>query len=151
MVFAIRRIISAESVSGSAETPVRNQTLSADLVAKTTRLEAITGYRIVENGCTSLDLFAGAVYYDIDNELGIPGNRRQELHTQSDYDALFAIYRHEDLPTMRPAIRALGRLLDEYGRIALTCFEKEHQCCHRHCVADEMKRLIRGCPPPVHI
>jgi uncharacterized protein (DUF488 family) len=84
-------------------------------------------------------------------ELGIPGHRRQELNTQADYDALFAVYRREDLPTMRPAIKELGILLDEYGRIALTCFEKEHECCHRHCVADEMERLIKGCPKPEHI
>ncbi len=84
-------------------------------------------------------------------ELGIPRHRRQELNTQADYDALFAVYRHEDLPTMRPAIQELGQLLDEYERIALTCFEKEHQCCHRHCVADELKRLIKGCPKPEHI
>lgn len=84
-------------------------------------------------------------------ELGIPGHRRQELLTQKDYDALFDVYRREDLPSMLPAIRNLGQLLDEYQRIALTCFEKEHQCCHRHCVADEMKRLLRGCPKPEHI
>jgi uncharacterized protein (DUF488 family) len=84
-------------------------------------------------------------------ELGIPGHRRQELNTRADYDALFAIYRREDLPTMRPAIKELGRLFEEFGRIALTCFEKEHECCHRHCVADEMKRLIKGCPTPEHI
>jgi uncharacterized protein (DUF488 family) len=84
-------------------------------------------------------------------ELGIPGHRRHELNTQSDYDALFDIYRSEDLPSMRPAIRELGKLLDQHQRIALTCFEKEHQCCHRHCVADEMKRLLKGCPKPEHI
>lgn len=84
-------------------------------------------------------------------ELGIPGHRRQELNTQEDYDALFDTYRREDLPSMRPAIRELGRLLDEHQRIALTCFEKEHHCCHRHCVADEMKRILKGCPKPGHI
>ena len=84
-------------------------------------------------------------------ELGIPGHRRQELNSQADYDALFDVYRSEDLPTMRPAIKELGSLLEEFGRVALTCFEKEHKCCHRHCVADEMKRLIKGCPKPEHI
>jgi uncharacterized protein (DUF488 family) len=84
-------------------------------------------------------------------ELGIPGHRRQELNTMADYKALFAVYRKEDLPQARPAIQELGALLGQYGRIALTCFEKEHQCCHRHCVADEMKRLLKGCPEPQHI
>jgi hypothetical protein len=84
-------------------------------------------------------------------ELGIPSHRRQELTTQKDYDILFDVYRREDLPTMRPAILQLGKLMEKHQRIALTCFEKEHTCCHRHCVADEMKKLIKGCPQPVHI
>ena len=84
-------------------------------------------------------------------ELGIPGHRRQEPNTMADYKALFTIYRKQDLPLARPAIQELGSLLVEYGRIALTCFEKEHQCCYRHCVADEMKRLLKDCPEPAHI
>ena len=84
-------------------------------------------------------------------ELGIPGHRRHELNTLADYQALFADYRREDLPQAKPAIEELGTLLSQFGRIALTCFEKEHQCCHRHCVADEMKRLLKDCPEPQHI
>ncbi len=84
-------------------------------------------------------------------ELGIPSHRRQELTTQKDYDILFDVYRREDLPTMRPAILQLGQLMEKYQRVALTCFEKEHQCCHRHCVAEEMNKLIEGCPQPIHI
>lgn len=84
-------------------------------------------------------------------ELGIPGHRRQELITQADYDALFDVYRREDLPSMRPAIQNLGELIEQHQRIALTCFEKEHTCCHRHCVADEMTKHIKDCPQPKHI
>jgi uncharacterized protein (DUF488 family) len=84
-------------------------------------------------------------------ELGIPSHRRQELNTMADYQALFADYRKEDLPQAAAAIKELGTLLNQYDRIALTCFEKEHQCCHRHCVADEMKRLLKDCPEPQHI
>ena len=84
-------------------------------------------------------------------ELGIPSHRRQELKTLADYEALFAVYRREDLPTMQPAIVQLGELLKEFERVALTCFEKEHHCCHRHCVAEEMNKCIEGCPQPIHI
>ena len=69
----------------------------------------------------------------------------------ADYRALFAEYREEDLPEARPSIEELGRLLKKHKRIALTCFEKEHDCCHRHCVADEMHRVLETCPPPQHI
>lgn len=84
-------------------------------------------------------------------ELGIPGHRRRELNTMADYQVLFAEYCSEDLPQARTAIEELGTHLRDYKRIALTCFEKEHECCHRHCVADEMKRLLKGCPEPQHI
>lgn len=84
-------------------------------------------------------------------ELGIPGHRRQELNTLADYQALFADYCREDLPQATPAIEELGTLLMQHDRIALTCFEKEPHCCHRHCVADEMKRLLKDCPEPQHI
>lgn len=84
-------------------------------------------------------------------DLGIPGHRRRELNTMEDYRSLFAEYRSEDLPNARTAINELGSLLRDFNRIALTCFEKEHECCHRHCVADEMKRLLKGCPEPKHI
>lgn len=47
--------------------------LTAKLTAETTRLEAVAGYRIVENGSTTVDLLAGAVYYDITNTLNFYG------------------------------------------------------------------------------
>lgn len=56
-----------------AYTPIRQTPISADLVAKTTRLEAIAGYRFMDNGRTSVDLFGGVVYYDISNELDLRG------------------------------------------------------------------------------
>ena len=33
----------------------------------------------------------------------------------------------------------LVKLLKTHERIALTCFEKEHHFCHRHCVSDYLK------------
>lgn len=83
--------------------------------------------------------------------LGIPGHRRRELNTMDDYKTLFAEYRKEDLPQAQDEIQKLGNLLKQYKRIALTCFEKEHDCCHRHCVADEMQHRLSDCPEPQHI
>ena len=84
-------------------------------------------------------------------DLGIPGERRRELVTRADYDALFAEYEKEDLPKAGHAIEELSRLLTEHSRIALTCFEKEPECCHRHCVAEEMARKIPNCPAIKHL
>ena len=84
-------------------------------------------------------------------DLGIPTERRRELVTRADYDALFEEYEREDLPKAGHAIEQLSRLLDEHSRIALTCFEKEPECCHRHCVAEEMERKIPNCPAINHL
>jgi hypothetical protein len=71
-------------------------------------------------------------------DLGIPGNRRRQLNSQADYDQLFAEYEAEDLPQQSAAVDELFGLLREHSRIALTCFEKEPHCCHRHCIAEKM-------------
>ncbi len=84
-------------------------------------------------------------------ELGIPGHRRRELNTREDYELLFEEYEREDLPLAGESIAELAGLLKQYSRIALTCFEKDHEFCHRHCVAEEMQRKIVKCPPLQHI
>jgi hypothetical protein len=84
-------------------------------------------------------------------ELGIPSHRRRELNTLADYQELFGEYRSEDLPLVQEQIYQLENLLSQHKRIALTCFEKEHIYCQRHCVADEMQRVRENCPPTQHI
>jgi uncharacterized protein (DUF488 family) len=83
-------------------------------------------------------------------QLGIPSHRRRELNTQADYDALFVEYEKEDLPQQRPAISELLVLLKKHNRIALTCFELESHCCHRHCVSEAME-ANDDCPVAQHI
>ncbi len=63
------------SMTGTAYTPVRNTPVQAKLTAQTTRLSLVGGYRIVDTDCTKLDLLAGCVFYDIDNELRLLGRR----------------------------------------------------------------------------
>jgi len=68
-------------------------------------------------------------------ELGIESESRKQLNTMSDYEALFAKYR-ETLPDRMSGLNRVMEMLDQQKRIALTCFEKEPHCCHRHCVSD---------------
>ena len=136
-----------DSIDGYLDRLIRNNVrLLCDV--RRNPLSRKTGFsrQQLANYCAKVD-----IEYRHLPELGIPGHRRQELVTQADYDALFNLYRREDLPSMRPAIHALGTLLEQHQRIALTCFEKQHTCCHRHCVAEEMKKRIKGCPEPEHI
>ncbi|MCH7224847.1 hypothetical protein [Haloferula sp. A504] len=73
-MFQLEGLYLRNSVKGLlATTPVLNRPLSAKLTAETTRLEGIVGYRLVDRDTTSLDLFAGVVYYNIENSLDFYG------------------------------------------------------------------------------
>lgn len=63
------------SMTLTAFTPIRNTPVQANLKAQTTRLELVGGYRLIDTDCSKLDLLAGCVFYDIDNELRLIGAR----------------------------------------------------------------------------
>jgi hypothetical protein len=68
-------------------------------------------------------------------DLGIRSEMRRELNARDDYARLFNAYK-KTLPEKENCLRLLEDLFAEHQRIALTCFEKEPSCCHRHCVSD---------------
>jgi len=74
-------------------------------------------------------------------EVGIQSDQRQELNTQSDYDKLFADYRKNNLPKTRPYQNEILKLLEQYKRIALTCFEANICQCHRKHLAEAVETL----------
>lgn len=77
----------------------------------------------------------GINYYHLP-ELGIPSSLRKNLATQDDFRALFDMYASDILPQQTNAISQIKQLLSKHNRVALTCFEAEHDMCHRHKVAD---------------
>lgn len=72
-------------------------------------------------------------------ELGIAGDRRRELETQADYDALFAVYEKKDLPKQGAALAKICGWITNGERVALTCYEQMPEQCHRHCVAEALQ------------
>jgi len=74
-------------------------------------------------------------------QLGIPGDERQELHSQADRDALFQRYAEGTLTTTQEAQEHLAELVATHGRVAIMCFEHEQQCCHRGTLAQTIVRL----------
>lgn len=86
--------------------------------------------------CASL----GIAYVHIP-EVGIQGDQRQELHTQSDYDQLFAVYREKNLTKTAVQQDAILQLLTQHKRIALTCFEANICQCHRKHLAEAIAAL----------
>jgi hypothetical protein len=91
------------------------------------------------------------VRYEHLPDLGIASDRRQTLETQADYDALFAAYRRDDLPTKGPALAILLDWIHAGERVALTCYEHLPQQCHRHCVADAVGMSLGATATPVHL
>ncbi|MBK6463013.1 MAG: DUF488 domain-containing protein [Myxococcales bacterium] len=84
-------------------------------------------------GCAAV-----GIRYEHLPELGIASEKRKNLATQADVDALFAEYERDWLPTQGPALAKLWAWLDAGERVALTCFEREPGDCHRHCVAEAL-------------
>ncbi len=74
-------------------------------------------------------------------EVGIQGDQRQELNTQSDYDKLFVVYRKNNLTQTTTQQQQILNLLKQNKRIALTCFEANICQCHRKHLAEAIEHL----------
>lgn len=80
----------------------------------------------LKNACESI----GIDYLHIPN-LGIKSNKRQKLNTMSDYMELFDEYENTTLKNSHKSIEYIFKLIHDYKRVAITCFEKEVCMCHR--------------------
>lgn len=83
--------------------------------------------------------------------LGIVSEKRQELKSQADYDRLFDEYEKTTLKENHDALNELRSLLEQYKRVAITCFEAESGQCHRGRVAKQMAKLPDWDCPIEHI
>lgn len=84
-------------------------------------------------------------------ELGIASEERRELHTQADYDALFAVYERDRLPQQRAPLAKIGGWVTEGHRVALTCYEAQPCQCHRHSVAEALEHEFGRKFSPQHL
>ncbi len=101
---------------------------------------------VLSRTCDSL-----GIRYEHLPELGIPGENRRELNSQADYDALFDTYEQEHLPTQTEALERIRTWIDEGHRVALTCFERQPEQCHRHCVAEGLSKRFGMAYNPQHL
>lgn len=84
-------------------------------------------------------------------DLGIVSEKRRELKSQRDYDALFDEYEDTVLSENDEAIAALIDLVEKKERIAITCFEAEVCMCHRGRVAKAVEQHLDWQHKVVHI
>jgi uncharacterized protein (DUF488 family) len=84
-------------------------------------------------GCASV-----GIRYEHLPELGIASEKRKNLATQVDVDALFAEYQRDWLPAQGATLAKICAWIEAGERVALTGFEREPGQCHRHCVAEAL-------------
>ena len=73
-------------------------------------------------------------------ELGIASDQRQNLKTQEDHEALFEDYRLNCLPRQHKALKQICAWTQEGNHVALTCYERFPQMCHRSHVAQALEK-----------
>ena len=73
-------------------------------------------------------------------ELGISSEKRRQVETAADLEALFTDYERSSLPNQGEALDTIGHWIAEGERVALTCYERLPEHCHRHCVAEALER-----------
>ena len=79
-------------------------------------------------------------------ELGIAADKRRGLKTRRDYRELFVAYERESLPRHKDALAEIWRWIQAGDRVALTCYERMPEQCHRHCVAEALEQQFgRAC------
>ncbi|MDR9756302.1 MAG: DUF488 family protein [Thermoanaerobacterales bacterium] len=72
-------------------------------------------------------------------DLGIESHKRSSLETVDDYKCLFRGYA-KTLLNLKPQLERLYSLLNEHDRIALMCYEKDADMCHRHVIRDYLTK-----------
>ncbi len=77
-------------------------------------------------------------------ELGIDSDRRRQLNTQDDYEAVFAVYETEVLPITGKSQQLILQTLENKQRVAITCFEKDLSRCHRTRLTTALQNTCRG-------
>jgi uncharacterized protein (DUF488 family) len=73
--------------------------------------------------------------------VGIRSEQRRELNLQKDYDNLFLDYCKNTLTKTENEQEHIFELLKTNKRIALTCFEKDINQCHRKYLASAIEKL----------
>ncbi len=93
---------------------------------------------------------AGISYIHI-SDLGISSDLRKDLTSPAAYQKLFDFYYLYILPEQQEALECLRGIIRDDGRVAITCFEADHQFCHRHKVTEYLKNEPDFHTPIVHL
>lgn len=88
------------------------------------------------------------IAYRHERALGCPAHIRAKLRESGDYERYFAAF-NKYLATQRPVIESVVTELD--GKVALLCYERDADHCHRRSVADRIKSIFAISPQHVAV
>ena len=100
--------------------------------------------RTLENACSNV----GITYIHIPS-LGIPSDERREANSSKARKALLRSYRRTTLPKLSDKIEAILGWLAEGHRVALTCYERQHEDCHRSQLVESIDQFL-GAETPAY-
>lgn len=92
-----------------------------------------------------------AIKYTHIPSLGIISNKRKNLNTKIEYNTLFDEYEKTTLIKELKSLHYIYQLLIDQRRLALTCFEEDHNRCHRGRVANALSQLPGWKYPIYHL
>lgn len=84
-------------------------------------------------------------------ELGIASQERRDLVSEADYEQLFSRYERQTLRLETAALARISEWVESGAHVALTCFERRPNECHRLRVAWAIKDSLPGYPDAVHL
>jgi uncharacterized protein (DUF488 family) len=73
-------------------------------------------------------------------ELGAPKEIREELYASGDYKRFFKKYQ-KAISSKTDHLQSIHSLIENGKKVALLCFERDPQKCHRNVVATEILKL----------
>jgi uncharacterized protein (DUF488 family) len=99
----------------------------------------------------SAALAASGIAYIHIPSLGIESSFRHNLDDLASYQKLFDMYKSKILPNAKDGIDELAQVLEGFSSVALTCFERDPNYCHRKCVSDFFYNKGLITEPAIHI
>ena len=91
----------------------------------------------LSNACENV-----GIQYEHFPELGIASWRRRDLQSEEDFRALFTSYKRHTLPRQDKAVNKIYLWMQSGECIALTCYERDPDQCHRHCVSEKLVQML---------
>ena len=91
-------------------------------------------------------LEASGICYRHEKQLGSPKTIRHKLREDGNYARFFKAF-EQHLAKQRSLLQMLTKELK--GNVALMCYEKDHDSCHRNLVAAALSAMLGK--PPIHL